>query len=187
MTNNRKATKQSVYRVMIDAPIDVVWNQLVKTDEILPFFFGSVCKTTGELTVGAPIAMETKSGKYRSVVGKVLEFDPPFKYAHTFKFTGYDDAPCVVEYELKERQEGVEFTLTTSQVPAGSKTEKSMAQGGPFIVKTFKSVVETGKANLGGRIMLSMISLFEPFSPKVCKSENWPFEKISTLKTEAEK
>lgn len=179
-TDNTTAEK-AIYKVTINAPIEKVWAELVKTDEVLPFFFGSVCKTTGQLNVGAAMAMESKSGKYRSVVGKVLEFSPPHRYSHTFKFTGYEDEPCVVTYDLKEVNEGVEFTLTTTNVPAATKTEKSMAQGGPFIVNTFKSVVESGSPTFVTRMMLGMMGLAEPFSPKVCKSENWPFEKISKL------
>lgn len=172
---------KSIYKVTISAPIEKVWSELVKTDEVLPFFFGSVCKTTGEMTVGSPIAMQTTNAKFRSVVGKVLEFSPPHRYSHTFKFTGYEDAPCVVTYDLKEVSEGVEFTLTTSNVPAGTKTEKGMAQGGPFICKTFKAVVENGRPSLGQRLMLGVMGLFEPFTPKVSRSEHWPFEKISKL------
>ncbi len=84
---------KAVYRTMINAPIDVVWSHLVKTDEVLPFFFGAVCRTPGQLEVGAPMAMQTPNGKYATVVGKVLEFDPPHRYAHSFKFTAYDDPP----------------------------------------------------------------------------------------------
>lgn len=173
--------KKNVYKVMIDAPIDLVWSELVKTDEVLPFFFGSVCKTTGELTVGAPMAMETPNTKYRAVVGKVLEFSPPHRYSHTFKFTNFDDLPCTVTYELKQVGDQVEFSLITTNVPEGTKTEKQMAQGGKFIVNTFKSVVETGKPSFGTRMLLGMMGLFAPFTPKVCRSENWTFEKISEL------
>ena len=176
-----KIADKAVYRITINAPIEKVWAEMVKTDEVLPFFFGSVCKTTGDLTVGAPMAMESKSGKYRSVVGNVLEFSPPHRYAHTFKFTGYEDAPCTVTYELKEIDEGVEFTLTTTNVPQGTKTEKSMAQGGEFICKVFKAVVETGRPGFGHRMMLGMMGAFEPFTPKQCKSDEWSFEKISQL------
>ncbi|MEM7081917.1 MAG: SRPBCC domain-containing protein [Pseudomonadota bacterium] len=175
---------KSVYKVIINAPIDKVWAELVKTDEVLPFFFGAVCKSTGDLTVGAPIAMQTKSGKYRSVVGKVLAFDPPYRYAHTFKFTGYDDPPCTVTYELKEVEEGVEFSLITTNVPTDTKTEKGMAQGGKFIVDTFKSVVENGQPSFGGRMMLSVMGLFEPFTPKVSRSENWDFSTILKLNSD---
>ena len=175
------ADEKAVYKITINASIDKVWSELVKTDEVLPFFFGSVCKANGELQVGSAIAMETKNGKYRSVVGTVLEFSPPHRYSHTFKFTGYEDQPCTVTYDLKEVSEGVEFTLTTTNVPVGTKTEKGMAQGGPFICQVFKSVVETGKPNLGHRLMLGLMGAFEPLTPKQCKSENWGFDKILKL------
>ena len=172
---------KNIYRVLIDAPIETVWSELVKVDEVLPFFFGAVCRTTGELTVGAPFAMETSNKKYRSVVGKVLEFSPPHRYSHTFKFTNFDDPPCTVTYELKQVGDQVEFSLITTNVPTDTKTEKQMAQGGTFIVNTFKSVVETGRASFSNRILLGFMGLLAPFSPKVCKSENWSFEKISKL------
>ena len=84
-------------------------------------------------------------------------------------------------YELKETPEGVEFSLITTNVPAGTKTEKGMAQGGKFIVETFKSVVETGRPSFGGRMMLGMMGLFQPLTPKVCKSGNWTFDRIEKL------
>ncbi|MEM6573757.1 MAG: SRPBCC domain-containing protein [Pseudomonadota bacterium] len=174
-------SNKAIYRVVINAPIETVWSELVKTDQVLPFFFGAVCKTPEQLEVGAPVAMQTTNGKYRSVVGKVLDFSPPHRYAHTFKFTNHDDAPCTVTYELKEVAEGVEFSLITTNVPVGTKTEKGMAQGGPFIVNTFKSVVENGRPTFGGRLMLGIIGLVQPLTPKVCRSENWSFKKIMEL------
>ena len=181
MTSQKHATDKAIYKVLIDAPIETVWSALVKTDEVLPFFFGSVCKTTGELKVGTPMAMETLNGKYRSVVGEVLEFSPPHRYSHTFKFTAYDDLPCTVTYVLKETSEGVEFSLITTNVPVETKTEKGMAQGGTFIVNTFKSMVEDGRPSIGSRMMLAMMRAFQPFTPNSCKTENWPFERISKL------
>ncbi len=178
------ASNKAIYKVVINAPIEKVWSELVKTDEVLPFFFGGVCKTTGELAVGKAMAMETKNGKYRSVVGRVLEFDPPHRYSHTFKFTNYDDPPCTVTYELKEVDGGVEFSLITTNVPAGTKTEKGMAQGGKFIVETFKSVVETGQPSTGTKLMLGVMALFQPFTPAKCQSENWTFEDIDKLSAE---
>ncbi|MEL7239821.1 MAG: SRPBCC domain-containing protein [Planctomycetota bacterium] len=181
MTGDASREDKAIYRVVIKAPIETVWAELVKTDAALPFFFGAVCKTPDELETGAPIAMQSKSGRFRTVVGKVLAFDPPHRYAHSFKFTGYDDPPCTVTYDLKEVEDGVEFTLTTTNVPADTKTAKGMAQGGPFITQTFKAVVETGRPSFGGRMMLAAIWLIEPLSPKASRSENWSFEKISTL------
>ncbi len=170
--------EKAVYRVHINAPIEKVWSELVKTDEVLPFFFGAVCNTEDGLKVGAKIAMRTKDDKYTSVVGEVLEFDPPYRYSHTLKFTNMDDPYSTVIYELSEKDGGVEFSLTTLNVPAGTKTEKSMAQGSPFIINTLKALCETGRPTLSGRLMLGMISLMTPFTPKECLSKNWPYEKI---------
>lgn len=181
MTGDAKAGEKAIYRVVIKAPIETVWSELVKTDEVLPFFFGAVCKTESGLAAGTPMAMRTRNGKYTSVVGKVLEFSPPHRYSHTLKFTNFDDAPCTITYDLKEVDGGVEFSLITTNTPVNSKTEKSMAQGGPFIVNNFKSVVETGKPVFSGRLILLMITLSQPFTPCVCKTENWSFDTISKL------
>ncbi len=181
MSRDSSIADKAVYEVFIEAPIEKVWNELVKTDELLPFFFGSVCKTSGELMVGAPIAMETTNGKYRSVVGTVLEFDPPNRYAHTFKFTGHDDPACTVTYELEKVEGGTRFSLVTTNVPVGTKTESGMAQGGNFIVKTLKQVVEQGRPSFGTRFLLGLIGLAQPFTPKVSRSENWTFGQIEKL------
>ena len=181
-TNNEAATsssdtpQQAVFRIHIRAPIQEVWAHLTRTDSVLPFFFNGTCRTPG-LEPGAPMRMVTKDGKYTSVAGEVIEFEPPYRYAHTFKFTNLDDPACVVRYVLRETDEGTEFTLIHENVPAGSKSEKYMTQGADFITKNLKAVVETGKPTLSGRLLLGMISLMAPFTPKSSLSENWPFDK----------
>ena len=164
---------RSVFKLVIHAPIEKVWAELTRTNTELPFFFNGVCKTPG-LAVGAQIRMQTKDGKNTSVVGRVLEFDPPYRYAHTFKFTNVDDPECIVRYQLKETPEGTEFTLINENVPGGTKTEGYMATGGQFITQNLKALVETGKPTFGGRILLLVIKLTAPFTPKRCRSENWP-------------
>ncbi len=164
---------KSVYRVVIRAPIDKVWAELTRTDAVLPFFFNAVCHTT-ELGRGAPVRMRSKDGKYTSVVGEVLEFEPPHRYSHSFRFTQFDDPECVVHYRLKEVDGGTEFTLINENVPAGTKTEKYMTQGGTFITENLKAIVETGRPTAGGRFALTMMGLFAVFTPARCKSEHWP-------------
>ncbi len=168
---------RAIYRVTIDAPIETVWNTLVQTDEVLPFFFGAVCRTKG-LKPGAPMAMQTKDGKYTSVVGEVLEFDPPRHYAHTFKFTQFDDPPCTVIYELKAAGNGTEFTLITENVAAGTRTAKSMDQGGPFITGNLKALVETGKPLMSGRMVTLLGPVMGLFTPAKCRSEHWSLDSL---------
>ncbi len=165
-----------VSKIVINAPIQKVWEALTKRGEVLPFFFGSVLETTG-LAPGAPVRMRTPNGKYTGVVGEVLEFEPPRLYSMTFKFTNYDDPICKVTHELKEVNGGTEYTLTSSQIPKGTKTESQMKQGGPIITSNLKSVVETGKPTFMGRFIMIMGSLFAFMSPKSSLSTHWPLDK----------
>jgi uncharacterized protein YndB with AHSA1/START domain len=175
-TGASDAATRQYFRVVIRAPIHKVWAELTRCDSTLPFFFNSRCATPG-LEPGAPIRMRSKDGKYTSVVGDVLEFAPPHRYAHTFKFTNLDEPACVVRYRLREVDGGTEFTLINENVPAGSKTGKYMTSGAHFITKNLKALVETGKPTPGGRVALFMMGLVAPFTPAKCRSENWPFDK----------
>lgn len=167
---------QHVCRVVIKAGIQQVWDALTKEGEVLPHFFGSVMHTTG-LKPGGQLRMRTPDGAYTGVVGEILECNPPHRFSHTFRFTNLDDAPCRVTYELREVEGGTEFTLISDQIPAGSKTEKQMAQGGPFITDVLKSVVETGRPSFGKRILLAIIGMMRFMTPAKCRSENWPLDR----------
>lgn len=165
---------RAIYRVTIEAPIRVVWDTLVKTDTVLPFFFGAVCDAEGGLAKGKPMRMVSADRKFAIVAGEVLDFSPPHRYAHTMKFTQYPDAPCTVIYELKEIAGGTEFTLITEGVPAGTKTEKSMVPGGVFITENLKALVETGKPKFAAQMIIAMGPLLNFTVPKACRIENWP-------------
>ncbi|MDJ0939454.1 MAG: SRPBCC domain-containing protein [Woeseiaceae bacterium] len=171
-----EAADRSYFRVHIQAPIHKVWAELTRTDSVLPFFFNSVCRTPG-LEVGAPVRMVSKDGKYAAVVGDVVEFDPPYRYSHTFKFTSQDDPVCTIHYVLKEVDGGTEFTLINDGVPAGTKSEKYMQSGGEFIVNNLKAWVETGRPTLSGRFALFMMGLTAGLTPSQCRAENWPFDR----------
>lgn len=178
----RRETTTQVSQVIINAPIQQVWDALTKEGEVLPFFFGTVMHTT-KFAPGAPVRMRSKNGKYTGVVGEVLELDPPHKYKMTFKFTNYDDPVCIVTHELREVEGGTEFTLTAEQVPVGTKTEKQMGGGGKIITSTLKSCVETGKPTALAKFIMISGQLFEFMSPKASLSKNWPME----LRVELEK
>jgi uncharacterized protein YndB with AHSA1/START domain len=168
-------TERAVFKILIRGSVDDVWREITKTDTVQACMFNMRLATPG-LAPGAPMQMQSKNGKYVGVVGEVLEFDPPRRYGHTFKFTNYNDPPCKVFYDLKPVTGGVEFTMTLEDVPSGTKTAKSMISGGNMIVKTLKSVVETGKPPLGTRMLYSLFALLEATTPVICKAENWPLE-----------
>jgi uncharacterized protein YndB with AHSA1/START domain len=165
-----------VSRILIRASIEEVWREITKTDSPQGAFFNMRMHTDG-LRAGGQVRMRSANGKYTGVVGEILEFDPPHRFAHTFKFTQYDDPPCKVIYELKEVADGVEFTLISEDVPRGTKTAKEMHRGGDMIVKTLKAIVETGHAPYGTRMLHVLFKLMEPFSPKSTRTEHWPLDR----------
>jgi hypothetical protein len=108
------------------------------------------------------------------VVGEVLEFDPPHRYSHTFRFTRFDDPPCKVTYDLREVEGGTEFTLTVDDIPVGTKTAKQMLPGSKMIVNTLKNIVETGRPSFGVRLLYVLFGALEFLSPRKTRAENWP-------------
>jgi uncharacterized protein YndB with AHSA1/START domain len=123
--------------------------------------------------------MRTSNRKYTGVVGEVIEFNPPHRFSHTFKFTQYDDPPCTVTYDLVQVEDGVEFTMTCDSISAGSRTAKQMKQGGPTIIKVLKAMVENGKMPFAVRVMYGLFKLLEPLTPRVSRSENWPIDRAA--------
>lgn len=169
------AADRAVFKIQIAAQVQDVWKEITRTDRPIPAFFNMRMHTTG-LKVGAPMQMRTKSGKYTGVVGEVLEYDPPRRFAHTFKFTNLKDPPCKVIYELRESGGGTEFTLILEDLPLGTKTAKQMQQGATMIQNTLKAVMETGRPSFGTRMLFGIFRLLEPTSPKSMRVENWPLK-----------
>lgn len=161
------------FRVVIAGSLEDVWHEITRTDAPIPAFFNSRMHV-GTLAAGSKLAMRTPDGKYTGVVGEILEFDPPRRFVHTFRFTAYDDPPCKVVYDLEPVAGGVQFTLTIEDLAPGTKTAKNMLQGGTMIVNTLKAVMETGRPRLGIRLLFVLFKLMQPLSPKKCRSENWP-------------
>ncbi len=168
-----KYAQRGVYKVVIKAPIETVWSELVNTTSPRPFFWNSSWDAS-DMAAGNAYRMLSSDRKVVAVVGEILEMDPPHRMVTTFRLTQLDDPASKVTYTLKEVDDGTEFTLITENVLAGSKSEKSMADGSQFIVRNFKAYVETGKATFGARMMLAMFKLMAPLTPKSMSADKWP-------------
>ncbi|MEM8571126.1 MAG: SRPBCC domain-containing protein [Pseudomonadota bacterium] len=163
-----------INRVQINAPIETVWNTLVKTDEALPFFFGSICQTKDGMKPGATYRMVSANRKVAMVVGEVLRFEPPHVYAHTFRMTNIDEPPVTVTYTLTEKDGGTEFELRIDDLVPGSKLAKEMVSSQGFIAGNLKSLCESGKPALTGRMVGLLGPIFARFAKKSQAVENWP-------------
>ena len=165
---------KSISRTFINAPIETVWSTLVATDKPLPFFFGAVCQTTDGLQPGAKMRMVHPNGKIAMVVGEVRIFEPPHTYAHTFQMTNIDEPPCVVTYELVEKDGGTEFSLIITEALEGGKLHKEMLSSQGFIAANLKALAETGKPAFTGRMVGVLAPIFGMFAKKSQQIENWP-------------
>jgi uncharacterized protein YndB with AHSA1/START domain len=176
MPEQTQTGERAVFKVFIKGPIDAVWREITKTDSVQRAMFNMRLHTPG-LKTGAPFQMRSPDGKIVGIVGDVLEFEPPHRYVTTFRFTRFDDPPCKIIYELKEVAGGTEFVMTLEDLPTGTVTTKQMIQGTSLILKTLKSVVETGKLPMGTRILYAIFAIMAPLAPKRTRVENWPMAK----------
>lgn len=167
---------RGVYRIVIDGPQQAIFDELTRLDRPLPAIFNSRMASTG-LRRGGRIQMRTVSGRNVIVEGDILEYDPPHRFVHTHRFTQFDDPVCIVTYELKPVQGGIEVTLTVDDLPLGTKTATEMQRGGDFILRNLKAIVETGKPPLATRLLYAVFGAMEFVLPKRCRVENWPIER----------
>jgi len=168
---------RQMWKVVIAAPIQTVWNTLVKTDEALPFLFGAVCDTEEGLKVGKPMRMLSRDGRYVIAYGEVLEFTPPTRFSHAINFAmASDEAPARTTYELREVPGGTELTLISEAI-AGTQTAK-MAKSGQFIVDNLKAQAETGRPAFSGRFVSMMAPLMGLFISKRCRADLWPLSRV---------
>ena len=164
-------TETKVFKVRIRGALADVWREITKTDEVQKVMFNMRLDST--LEVGAKVFMRSPDGKTTGIVGEVLAFEPMRKYAHTFKFTSYDEAACTVVHTLDEDGDEVVYTMMCEGMVKGDQTTKQMTQGGDLIVKNLKAIIETGALPFGTRALYLLFALTAPFAPKKLRSENW--------------
>ena len=164
---------KQVFRIVIDGSQQAIFDELTRTDRPLGAIYNSRMHVTA-MKPGGHMQMRTVSGGHTIVDAEIIEFDPPHRFSHWHVFTQHGDPRCKVTYDLKPVTGGIEVTLTIDDMPLGTKTEKAMTPGGPFILRTLKSIVETGRPSFGTRVMYAMMGAMEFVLPAKTKSDKWP-------------
>lgn len=167
---------RAVFRIVIDGTQQAIFQELTRTDRPLGAIFNAQMHAT-RLAPGGRMQMRTASGEHTIVDGEVLEYSPPYRFAHTHRFTQHSDPACQVTYELKPVAGGVEVTLTVDDLPIGTKSANEMQRGGMFILNNLKSIVETGRPPLATRLMYGAFGAMEFVLPARTRSEKWPLDK----------
>lgn len=179
MTERRRL----VSRITIRGRADAVWRELTKSDEPQAAVFNAWLHAQA-MAPGARLQMRTVDGRNVLVVGTIVEFDPPRRFVHTFRFTQYDDPECTVIYDITPVGDGVEVTLTVDNLPMDTRTGKEMTSGAQRILSTLKAVVETGRAPLATRMLYALFGVLGFVLPARTRAQHWPLEPQRESKSE---
>ncbi len=124
-------TYSSKASIIINAPIETIWDALTKSEQVKEYFFGTDLDTTWE--VGSPILFRGEwEGKKYEDKGTVLEFNPPHSLSYDYwsSMSGIEDkqeAYQILRYDLTPHEDGVEVTISQSNVETQEKADHSTA------------------------------------------------------------
>ena len=141
-----------VAKITIRGSIEAVWRELTKNNEPQAAVFNAWLHAQSFMP-GARLQMRTGDGRNVLVVGNVVDFEPPRRFAHT---------------------EGVEVSLIVDNLPSGTRTAKEMHGGARMILETLKAVVEDGRPKFGTRVMYWMFGKMGFVLPARTRVEHWP-------------
>lgn len=167
--------KRLVSRIVIRGSVEAVWRELTKSNEPQAAVFNAWLHAQA-MVPGARLQMRTGNGRNVLVIGQIVDFDPPRRFAHTFRFTSYDDPECTVVYDIKPVADGVEVTLTVENLPVGTRTGKEMTSGSMRILNTLRDVVENGRPALGTRLLYALFGVLGFVLPSRTRAEYWPLD-----------
>ena len=135
--------------IVIDAPVEEVWEALTSPDIIRQWFFG--VETQTDWKVGSPLVHRgVYQGQPYEDKGEVLRFEPPWLLSHTHwsDQSGKPDRPenyQEVTWALAPGDGGTELTITEKNLPSEEARAKS-EQGWQGALGSLKKLLEGRRA-----------------------------------------
>ena len=157
-----KAATTQVYRVVIKASAQAIWDAITKPEWTERYGYGGRAhfdlKKGGRFWHQASTEMKSVGLPDELIVGEVIESDPPRKLVHTwhpmFNAATAAEPHTRVTYEIQENQGGM-CTVTLTHDVTGAPLVAGMVPGGgdpvkggggwPWTLSDLKSLLETGK------------------------------------------
>lgn len=142
---NRQDYDASV-KILINAPIDDVWDGITKPELIKQYMHGA--NVTTDWKVGSQITWDgVWDDKPYQDKGKVLDIEPQktLKYTHWSPMTGTEDKPehyHVVTFILSEDGSVTKLVLTQNNNPSQEAADTMAKNGWQPMMETLKSLLE---------------------------------------------
>lgn len=126
-----------IFRVQVNAPPDAAWAALTEPDRTRAWYYGTAARTSWE--VGSALDYVDDDGTVQ-IRGRVLAFDPPRSFSHTFVATwdGEDDDQGTLTWTVEPDGDGCTITL----LHVGGHGEET-ATGSQYLLGAVKEYLET--------------------------------------------
>ncbi len=134
--------------IIINVPLEKVWDGLTKPDLVKQYFFGTNLVTTWE--VGTPIVFRGEwEGKSYEDKGTVLEYVPneTLSYDYYSPMGGLEDTPenyQIIRYTVEETADGIKTTIDQSNAPSEDVANHS-AENWNKVLVALKELIEKGE------------------------------------------
>lgn len=162
--------ERQIHVVEISAPIADVWAEITKLKHTQKPMFNTVLES--DFKPGSRMIYRSEDGKRVFILGEVVEFVPPKRFVHTFRFTNLPEEPTLVEWQLQQQGEVTRVTVTHSKFVNQQKTWDGVRTSWTDILSNIKAVVETGNVPVKTRVMHGLMSAFMFMAPKSTLREN---------------
>jgi uncharacterized protein YndB with AHSA1/START domain len=139
------AKHQQLYVLYIRTSVDKLWQALTDPQLTLQYFHNTEIVSDFEVGSSVDYMVKGEDGEKKSAVsGKVLSIEPNKQLVYTFKFSGNDDPPSTVTYDLEPHGDVTKLTVM-HDFEEENDTFKGTSQGWPSILSALKTLLETGE------------------------------------------
>lgn len=160
-----------VASIVIDVPVQRVWDEITKTGRVQPALFNTVMES--DLTPGARLRYYSPDKERVFVIGEVVEIDPPRRFVHTYRFTTWKSGgPTLVTWELEEEAGGTRVTVTQSGWTADHEAPEKTGAGWKQILSLLKRHLETGTLPWTTRVKYRLMDALAFLLPDSTKTES---------------
>lgn len=130
-----------VYQVDVAATPAAAWAGITDPDVVRKYYYDTAPRTSWEL--GSLIEFVDAVGDVQ-ITGKVLEYDPPRRMAHTFIATWYGgtDDQGSLHWEIEPAGDGCRITLIHRGAHAETREGSETADGSRYLIESLKTLLE---------------------------------------------